>query len=267
MRTAEFGAVPQRRTPIVAIVLLALSSCALFEPTTAPIGPTSPELSADIDELGELVAAARTDVETLRKEQTGDINDLKRDLARIRSGVVGLPAQISTLCVRPTSTPTNNCENDSVRTVEVSGNKMVVGQLEHIWVDPPGISLTGRIDTGTTSNLLRVDALGGFERDGDDWVRFSLRIPGEQNEGPVTIEREVSRYSRTSTRRPVVKLRLRLGDVLDSFEFILVDRSDNDHAVLLGRNFLKDVALVDVGRQYVQGQFRPKKSAKTNNTK
>ena len=267
MRTAEFGVNPQSRTLIVAIALLALSSCALLEPTTIASGPTSPELSADIDELGELVAAARTDVEALRKEQTDDIGDLKRDLARIKKDVVGLPAQISTLCVQPSATPTNNCENDSVRTVEVSDNKMVVGQLEHIWVDPPGISLTGRIDTGTTSNLLRVDALGTFERDGDDWVRFSLRLPGKQTDEPLTIEREVSRYSRTSTRRPVVKLRLRLGDVLDSFEFILVDRSDNDHAVLLGRNFLKDVALVDVGRQFVQRQYRPKKSAKTTNTK
>ena len=246
MRTAEFGVQSQCRTILVAVLtpamLLTLSACTALQPPIATSAQTNAELTAEMNALEELVTAARTDVESLRKEQSGDLGILKRDVARIKKGVVGLPGQITTLCTQPAPSQATDCQNESVRTVEVSGDKMIVGQLEHIWVDPPGISLTGRIDTGTTSNLLRVDALGTFERDGDDWVRFSLRLPGKEIDEPLAIEREVFRYSRTKTRRPVIKLRLRLGDVVDSFEFILVDRSDNDHAVLLGRNFLKDIA-------------------------
>jgi hypothetical protein len=50
----------------------------------------------------------------------------------------------------------------------------------------------------------------------------------------------------------VVALRIALGDVQDTFEFTLADRSHLENEILLGRNFLKDVALVDVGRQFVQ---------------
>ena len=43
-----------------------------------------------------------------------------------------------------------------------------------------------------------------------------------------------------------------LGDVEDVFEFTLADRSHLDYEMLLGRNFLTDVALVDVSRKFIQ---------------
>jgi hypothetical protein len=45
-------------------------------------------------------------------------------------------------------------------------------------------------------------------------------------------------------------MRLKLGDVQDTFWFVLTDHAD--HAVILGRSFLKDIALVEVGARYVQ---------------
>ena len=52
-------------------------------------------------------------------------------------------------------------------------------------------------------------------------------------------------------------MRLRIGDVHDSFEFTLADRSHLDFQLLLGRNFLTDMALVDVGKQFVQTPYQP----------
>ena len=260
MRTAEFGPKSQTRILLLAAALVTLSGCALLQPANSAGPQANPALGAEeVAALEEMLSATQTDVAALRKERSGDIGDLKRDIARIKRDVDGLPDQLSAFCAQTSTAPAANCADEDVRTVEVSGNKMVVGELEHIWLAPPGISLTGRIDTGTTSNLLRVDALRTFERDGDDWVRFSLKLAKQKDNDPLVIEREVSRYSRTSTRRPVVKLRVRLGDVRDSFEFMLVDRTDQEHAILLGRNFLKDIALVDVGRQFIQRRFRPKK--------
>ena len=50
----------------------------------------------------------------------------------------------------------------------------------------------------------------------------------------------------------VVRMRLVLGNVQDSFDFTLADRSHLENVMILGRNFLTDIAVVDVGKQYVQ---------------
>ena len=74
-----------------------------------------------------------------------------------------------------------------------------------------------------------------------------------------TVEREVVRYVRVfqqadkeGSRRPVVEMRIRVGNVQAEFEFTLADRSHLEHSMILGRNFLTDLAVVDVGRQFLQ---------------
>ena len=143
---------------------------------------------------------------------------------------------------------------------KVAADKMVVGELERVWIDPPGASLIARMDTGASSSSLHAAKLVEFERDGDDWVRFEIAFDGQTT----TVERPVERYVRVyqqadveGTRRPVVRLRVALGDIQDTFDFTLANRAHLDQEVLLGRNFLKDVALVDVGRQFVQPARRP----------
>ena len=56
----------------------------------------------------------------------------------------------------------------------------------------------------------------------------------------------------------MVRLRIALGDVRDSFEFILTERERSSHVIQLGRGFLQDVALVDVGRQFIQPRLTGK---------
>ncbi len=137
---------------------------------------------------------------------------------------------------------------------------MVVGEMERVWLEPPGTTLIARVDTGAHSSSLHAENLVEFERDGEDWVRFDLILDDEIK----TLERRVVRYVRVyqqadpeGTRRPVVTMRLRIGDVHDSFEFTLADRSHLDFQLLLGRNFLTDMALVDVGKQFVQTPYQP----------
>jgi len=55
----------------------------------------------------------------------------------------------------------------------------------------------------------------------------------------------------------VVELRLYLGNVKDTFEFTLADRSHLEQGMILGRNFLTDIALVDVSRKFVQPRYKP----------
>ena len=75
----------------------------------------------------------------------------------------------------------------------------------------------------------------------------------------IQIEAPLVRYVRVRQasaddldRRPVVRLSVRVGDQNEKTEFTLTDRSNMTFPVLLGRDFLKDIAVVDVARKYIQ---------------
>jgi hypothetical protein len=63
----------------------------------------------------------------------------------------------------------------------------------------------------------------------------------------------VSRPGFGSQKRPIVDMNLTIGEVTHMVEVNLTDRSGLDFLLLVGRNFLKDAAVVDVSRQHVQG--------------
>jgi len=238
---------------LVVTLGLALSGCQL---TSKPLGSTGTSelasLEAELDRLETLVTATRADLENLSIAQKEGLDAVSTRLGTIDGGVKRVPGLIETACQRPEAA-TVICEEVAPASVVTNDDKMIVGEVEHLWIDPPGLALTARIDTGSANNSIHALDVTPFERDGDDWVRFNLQKPDESKpaDKPLTVERKVVRLMRNS-KRPVVRLRVRLGNVLDSFDFILADRSTSTHAVELGRNFLQDVALVDVGKQFVQ---------------
>ncbi|MCX2801909.1 RimK/LysX family protein [Microbulbifer thermotolerans] len=149
---------------------------------------------------------------------------------------------------------------EKVVEVPVAKDKLVLGTVETVSIEPGGLSLDSVIDTGSSTSALNARDLTPFERDGKEWVRFKL-IPSDSAEGdaPVTIELPVKRYMRVarpgfeSQRRPVVEMNLTIGDVTHMVEVNLTDRGNSDFLLLIGRNFLKDAAVVDVSRRNVQG--------------
>ena len=97
-----------------------------------------------------------------------------------------------------------------------------------------------------------------FERDGNPWVSFNLAHEGVEEK--LSVETPLVRYVRirqasadSVERRPVVALTMRLGRLAEKTEFTLTDRSQMTYPVLLGREFLKDIAVVDIARKNVQG--------------
>lgn len=151
---------------------------------------------------------------------------------------------------------------EKVVEVPVAKDKLVLGAVESVSIEPGGLILDSLIDTGAPTSSLSAKELKPFERDGKEWVRFKLTVPTGNSE-PVTIELPVKRYVRVarpgfeSQRRPVVDMSLTVGEVTHMVEVNLTDRNGVDHPLLVGRNFLKDAAVVDVSRRNVQGQPRP----------
>jgi len=132
-------------------------------------------------------------------------------------------------------------------------SKQLVGAVEKVFLSPPGAVFSARIDTGATTSSLDVHEVERFERDGESWVRFTLSNP--EDESRVTLERKVVRNARIiqavtdeAERRPVVELGVTLGEKTQTAEFTLSDRRHLEHPVLIGRNILLDIMVVDVGR-------------------
>ena len=132
---------------------------------------------------------------------------------------------------------------------------LVIGSVERVVVDPPGIKLEARIDTGAETTSLHADPIIRFERDGKRWVRFTIQENAQSE--PVVLERRVTRRVRIkrhdadSQRRYVVKLWLQLGEIREKVDVTLTDRSDFEYPLLIGRNWLTDTAVVDVSRRHI----------------
>lgn len=135
--------------------------------------------------------------------------------------------------------------------------KQVVGQLEEIWMPNLNLALNGRIDTGAETASLDARNIELFERDGKRWVRFEIEHP-EAGNPPLKLERKLSRIvsivqsnSPEAERRPVIKLGVTIGSVNQIAEFTLSNRSHLDYQVLIGRNILQDVMVVDVSQKNI----------------
>ena len=208
-------------------------------------------LQSSVTTLSEELKARET-TEALLSEQGATLAALQAAVAEL-GGTISTQVgdQINQVCRPVPVLATEECRPEVV----LHDQRMVVGEVERVRVEPPGFITSARIDTGAQSSSLHAQNITEFERDGDDWVRFDV-IDKDLN---VTIERPVEKYVRVfqqsdkdGSRRPVVKMRILIGNVRDTFEFTLADRSHLQHNMILGRNFLTDIALVDVGRQYVQ---------------
>jgi hypothetical protein len=136
--------------------------------------------------------------------------------------------------------------------VEAKGEtreKAVMGWLESVFLKPWNIRVTAKLDTGAKTSSLHADDIEHFTKNGQEWVRFTLT--GAEDDKTVVVERPqvrtvyIKERRARATKRDVVTMVLCKNGRDYETEFTLVDRSNFNYPVLLGRSFLKDVALVD----------------------
>ncbi len=146
--------------------------------------------------------------------------------------------------------------------------KLVVGRMEKIWFPNLDLLLAARVDTGAETSSIDARNVERFERNGKRWVRFEIAKP-DSDEG-IMVEREVSRVvsivqssQPEGERRPVIAMEIAVGSVKQTAEFTLSDRSHLHHQVMIGRNILQDVMIVDVSKKNVAPPATGGKSAKT----
>ncbi|WP_148862287.1 ATP-dependent zinc protease family protein [Marinobacter fonticola] len=215
----------------------------------------------------------REDLSSLEQGQTSqsrEIGKLSDDLKAHHRGVVrnsneNTRALIETIRqqITPPACPERpqlSCPEVREQTSSTSSQRLngmlIVGELEQVHFMEPGFTYEARIDSGAETSSLDARNVTYFERNGEDWVRFDVPVPRTKSELR-TLERPLSRNARIiqasaddSERRAVVELQFAIGDHVQKAEFTLSNREHLSHSVLVGRNILRDVMLVDVGKEH-----------------
>lgn len=133
--------------------------------------------------------------------------------------------------------------------------KRIIGRVEYVQLNPSRLVLKARIDTGAGLSSLNAVDLVPFQRDGKNWVRFNVSDP--KTKKIITLEKKIKRYvnikqlSGDYQRRPIIVMGLVLGSLEEQVELSLTDRSGYVYQLLIGRNFLRDRAIVDVSQKFI----------------
>jgi hypothetical protein len=131
----------------------------------------------------------------------------------------------------------------------------IIGAVEWARVEPSGLLLEARIDTGAETTSLHADNIQLVERDGKRFVAFELANPDGGDK--VSLEQRLKRKVRIkrpgeeSERRYVVELWITLGKHTARVETSLSDREGFEYPLSIGRNFLTDAMIVDVSRHHL----------------
>jgi len=131
------------------------------------------------------------------------------------------------------------------------------GWVETVILKPDNIELNAKMDTGATTSSLNALNKEIFERDGEEWIAFDIINPKDEDDTK-RLERKITRYVRiirhdgNHQRRPVVNMAICMGEHLREEEVSLIDRTELTYQVLIGRNHMAGIILLDSEHKYLQ---------------
>ena len=143
------------------------------------------------------------------------------------------------------------------------GEKIIIGEKEYAYLPKYQLTLEARIDTGATTTSIDARNITPVEKDGRKWVRFEL-VDRKTNktikvERPVVKMVNIKRHGAKDQIRYAVKLRINIANISQYILVTLTDRSKYTFPVLIGRNFLNGVAIVDTTKSFTRKPTKRKK--------
>ncbi len=144
----------------------------------------------------------------------------------------------------------------------VASDDLIMGWIEEIAIKPWNLVAKAKLDTGADTASLHGKDITRFIQDGAEWIRFIMEVEDEQGQiQQYEIERQVTRNVKIKRHgdkyqvRPVIDMEFCMGSQVYKTEFSVTDRTQFNYPVLLGRNFLNGLGLVDSSNTY-QTQLR-----------
>ena len=253
--------------PLLIIILMTLSGCKTFG-TQSTFYPTSQQQNHILEER----LAAYTALEEALAIREAEISAREKELVDLYAELVKEKKVLAASRANQIASKKNDAANQKFQQTapnrkdyqDPNNNRTIVGEIENVFLDPPGMEFSARIDTGAQTSSVNAVDIVEFERDGKPYVKFHLIHP--ETDEKIKLTRRVRGTARIkdhknkSRKRPIVSLRVKLANIDESISFTLVDRSKFSQQVLLGRNFLRDLAIVDVSKKYSIPSIDPKES-------
>ena len=127
--------------------------------------------------------------------------------------------------------------------------KDIFGFVEWVAISEHGFNVKARLDTGARTSSLDARNIRRFRRGDTRYVRFDVENPdtGEL----ITLERElvrivrIRRHDGPPVERPVVKMWICIGDLMQKVEVNLTSRTDFLYPMLIGRTAMRGKIIVD----------------------
>ena len=124
-----------------------------------------------------------------------------------------------------------------------------------------GAAVKARVDSGAKTSTIQANRIKTFIKDGQEWVKFEIN-PIQDNrsiviscEERVTGRKLIKNTSGISEERLVFQTSMKLGEQIFNVDLTLANRDSMEFRMLLGRDAFKDKFLVDVSREFAQGEI------------
>lgn len=131
----------------------------------------------------------------------------------------------------------------------------ILGWVENAYLPDPGLEVKAKLDSGAETSSLDSRVIKKFRQDGKRWVRFSIIDRESGNEFILVKERVrtigVVQHDGSRQTRPVVIMDLCIGGQQMTTEVSLIDRSEFNYPLLLGRSALEGFTLIDPGNVFL----------------
>ncbi|WP_263078856.1 RimK/LysX family protein [Endozoicomonas sp. Mp262] len=149
-----------------------------------------------------------------------------------------------------------------IQTPSVVDGRLILGVTETGFLVRHNVFIDAKMDTGADHSSIDARNAQIFERDGKKWVKFELH---RTSKGPLPLEYpvkdtiKIKRPGEDSMERAVIEMTIRIGNITQQVRVTLNDRDDFTYPLLIGRNFIRDLAIVDVNQENI-AEEKPLKS-------
>ena len=130
--------------------------------------------------------------------------------------------------------------------------KVITGWVEKVRIDNQNFEVKAKLDTGARTSSIHARDIKSYKKDGKRWVKFTLVLTDNkdithklQMDMPRSRRTNIKNHDGVHDKRHVVDFDICFNGQMYTTEFTLADRTEYIYDVLLGRQFLKKIAVVD----------------------
>ena len=136
--------------------------------------------------------------------------------------------------------------------------KVITGWVEKIRLKDHDFEIKAKLDTGARTSSMNAKNIKSFKKNDQRWVQFTLVLmDNKDNMHEIQVEKPRSRRTKIKNhdgehdKRHVVNFEICFNGKTYTTEFTLADRSEYIYDVLLGRQFLKNIVVIDPSKVFL----------------